>query len=229
MINCIAIDDEPLPLELIEHFCADVPFLQLQNTFTKTSEALKHLRKFPVDLLFLDIQMPDMSGIDFYKSISQDTMVIFTTAHSEYAVEGFNLSAVDYLLKPFEFSRFLQAVTKARDYAQYLKNTDTIENKYLFVRAEYSLVKIAHVEILYIETFDDFLKIHIEGKKPVITLMNLKTMQEKLPAKDFVRVHRSYIVPIKRILSVRNKTIHTGIVEIPIGSRFEEEFFKIYS
>lgn len=228
MINAIAIDDEPLPLELIEYYSADVPFLQLQSTFTKTSEALKYLRKFPVDLLFLDIQMPDISGIDFYKAVSQETMVIFTTAHSEYAVEGFNLSAVDYLLKPFEFARFLQAVTKAHDYAQYLKNANTIENKYLFVRSAYSLVKIALAEILYIETFDDFLKIHLEGKKPVITLMNLKTMQEKLPVNDFVRVHRSYIVPLKRILSVRNKTIHTGIVEIPIGSRFEEDFFKIY-
>lgn len=228
MINAIAIDDEPLPLELIEYYSADVPFLQLQNTFTKTSEALKHLRKFPVDLLFLDIQMPDISGIDFYKIVSQDTMVIFTTAHSEYAVEGFNLSAVDYLLKPFEFDRFLLAVTKAHDYAQYLKNSNTTGNKYLFVRSEYSLVRIAHSEILYIETFDDFLKIHIEGKKPVITLMNLKAMQEKLPIKEFVRVHRSYIVPIRRIISVRNKTIHIGTVEIPIGSRFEEEFFKLF-
>ncbi|TND10494.1 MAG: LytTR family two component transcriptional regulator [Bacteroidetes bacterium] len=228
MITCIAVDDEPLALEVLQAFCSRVPFLDLQKTFTSTNEAAKHLRKFPVDLVFLDIQMPEISGIDFYKTLSNQPMVIFTTAFSEYAVEGFNLSAVDYLLKPVEFNRFLLAVNKANDYHTYLTRSQGNENKHLFVRSEYSLVKIAFADILYIETLDDYLKIHLPGKKPVLTLMSMKSIQEKLSPDDFIRVHRSYIVPLNRIESVRGKTINLGVAEIPIGTRYEAEFFKVY-
>ncbi len=229
MIRCIALDDEPLALDLLQEFCSRVNFIELQRTFTQPSEAAKYLRKFPVDLLFLDIQMPDISGIDFYKTLSQNTMVIFTTAHSEYAVEGFNLRAVDYLLKPFEFNRFLQSVEKANDYFEYLHQSAIKNFQHLYVRSEYSLIKIPFEEILYIETLDDYLKIHCTGKKPILTLMTMKRVMEKLPAKEFVRVHRSYIVPLRRIESVRGKSIELGITQIPIGTNYEEAFFKAYT
>lgn len=229
MINAIAIDDEPPALTLIENFCSRIDDITLHKTFTMPAEALKHLRKFPVDLLFLDIQMPAVTGIDFYKSVKQDTMVIFTTAYSEYAVEGFNASAVDYLLKPFTFKRFQQAVLKAVEYHNYKHQHNTEAQKYIFVRADYSLLKIAISDILYIEGLDDYLKIHISNNTPVIARITMKAMLEKLPAKEFIRVHRSYIVPFSRIESVRNKIIYTAAEEIPIGSSYEEAFLKRFN
>lgn len=222
MINAIAIDDEPPALKVIENFCSKVDFIKLQKTFTKPNDALKHLVKFPVDLLFLDIQMPSVSGVDFYKQIQQETMVIFTTAHSEYAIEGFNLSAVDYLLKPFTLERFVQSVNKANDYYNYQKQLDKSTQQYLYVRAAYSLVKIDIRDILFIEGLDDYLKIHILGKNPIVARMTMKNIAEKLPSKEFIRVHRSYIVPFSRIEAVRNKTLFLAGKEIPIGSSYEE-------
>jgi DNA-binding LytR/AlgR family response regulator len=226
MITAIAIDDEPPALKVVETFCASFEFIQLQKTFTRTDEALKYVRKFPVDLLFLDIQMPSLSGIDFFKSVEQSTMVIFTTAYSEYAVEGFNLNAVDYLLKPFTKERFAQAVNKANDYANYLKQSANTDNDFLFIRADYSLLKLPFTGILYIEGLDDYIKIHLDKQKPVVARMTMKAVMEKLPAKDFVRVHRSYIVPLKGIRQVRNKIITIANTEIAIGSSFEESFFE---
>ena len=229
MINCIAIDDEPLALSIIENFCSKIPFLQLQKSFTDTSEAAKFLRKFPVDLVFLDIQMPDMLGTEFYRTHAKDKMVIFTTAYSEYAVEGFDLNALDYLLKPIEFKRFEQAANKSQDYFNYLHQSHQKEQQYLYVRSEYSLVKIAFADILYIETLDDYLKIHLKDKKTVLTKMNLKNIMAKLNPQEFVRPHRSYIVPVSRIESVRGKTLSLGDIEIPIGIKYEEDFFKSYT
>lgn len=226
MITAIAIDDEPPALKIIEAFCAAHDFLSFQKTFTRTDEALKYVRKYPVDLLFLDIQMPSLSGIDFYKSVAQNTLVIFTTAYSEYAVEGFNLNAVDYLLKPFTPERFAQAVHKAGDYAGYLKQNTGTEHDYLFIRADYSLLKLPFADILYIEGLDDYIRIHLQHQKPVVARMTMKALIEKLPAKDFVRVHRSYIVPLRGIRHVRNKVITIADTEITIGSSFEETFFE---
>ncbi len=186
------------------------------------------MQKFPVDLLFLDIQMPSLSGLEFYKQVKQDTMVIFTTAHSEYAVEGFNLSAMDYLLKPFTLERFLQALNKSRDYYNYLRKSDTTAQQYLYIRADYSLVKIFIPDIVFIEGLDDYLKIHLEGKKDIVARMTMKNLLEKLPSKEFVRVHRSFIVPFKRIETVRNKIISMAGEEIPIGNSYEEAFFKLF-
>src|SRR6266581_1963765 len=138
MIKAIAIDDEPLALEILEGYSRDVDFLKLEKTFTQTGEAKKYLKGFPVDLLFLDIHMPSISGIDFYKGLEQNTMVIFTTAHSQYAVDGFNLSAVDFLLKPYSFERFMTAATKANDFYTFLHNKTTSQPNHVFIRAEYS-------------------------------------------------------------------------------------------
>jgi DNA-binding LytR/AlgR family response regulator len=226
MITAIAIDDEPPALKVIETFCAAFDFINLQKTFTRTDEVLKYVRKYPVDLLFLDIQMPSLSGIDLYKSVAQNAMVIFTTAFSEYAVEGFNLNAVDYLLKPFTRERFAQAVHKANDYANYVKQSNNTDNDFLFIRADYSLMKLPLADILYIEGLDDYIKIHLQQQKPVVARMTMKAIMEKLPVKDFVRVHRSYIVPLKGIRQVRNKVITLANTEIAIGSSFEEGFFE---
>lgn len=228
MIKCIAIDDEPLALELVEAFCQEIPYLQLEKTFTQTSAALKHLRKFPVDLIFLDIQMPDMNGIEFFKSIKQECMVIFTTAHSQYAVESYTLNAVDYLLKPLQQNRFVQACEKAKDFYDYLNNHKTDSSNFLYIRSEYALVKIPFTDIHYIETMDDYIKIHQLGKKPILTLMSMKKMMERLPQTAFIRVHRSFIVPLSKIESVRGKSISLGIIDLPIGASYEKDFFRAY-
>ena len=224
MITSIAIDDEPLSLQLLADHAARTEGLELHKTYTNPLDALKYLKNFSVDLLFLDIQMPDISGINFYKSVEQETMVIFTTAHSEYAVEGFNLNAIDYLLKPIEYSRFLLAVNKARDHKEFLNRNVNNAEKCILVRSEYSLIKIAVKEIEYIESFDDFIKIHIVGKKPVITLMSLKAIQEMLPSDQFVRIHRSYIIPLNQIKSIRNNRVQLQNSDLPLGVRYKTDF-----
>lgn len=227
MIQAIAIDDEPPALKVIENFCSQIPSIKLVKTFSKPNDALRHIQKFPVNLIFLDIQMPSVNGIEFSKQLNPEIMVIFTTAFSEYAVEGFNVSAVDYLLKPFTFERFQQAVQKANDYYAYLKNTDK-GGQHLYIRADYSLHKIYIPDILFIEGLDDYLKIHLEGKKTIVARMTMKNLLEKLPSNEFIRVHRSFIVPFKRIESVRNKMIQLAGEEIPIGNSYEEQFFSVF-
>lgn len=228
MISCIAIDDEPLALEIIQSFCDRINDIELKKTFTSNSEAGHYLKKQPVDLIFLDIQMPDINGIDFYKSLDHAPLLILTTAFAEYAVEGFNIKAVDFLLKPINFQRFEQAVKKARDSYEFFQTNKDSEHRYLMVRSEYSLVKIPFEEILYIETLDDYIKIHQHEKKVVLTIMSLKKVLEKLPGEEFVRVHRSFIVPLKRIESVRGKNIMVAGQEIPIGKNYEKEFLEQY-
>jgi DNA-binding LytR/AlgR family response regulator len=228
MINAVAIDDEPLALQVIENFCQRVDFISLEKTFIKPNEALKYINKFPVDLLFLDINMPSLTGIDLYKEVKQNTMAIFTTAYTEYAVEGFNLSAIDYLLKPFTYERFLQAVTKAEEYYSHTHQTSKPEQQHIFIRADYSLIKISVADILFIEGLDDYLRIHLQNQKPVVARMTLKVMLEKLPLHGFVRVHRSYIVAIARIANIRNKIITVAGEEIPIGTSYEKSFFNAF-
>jgi len=228
MITAIALDDEPPALSIVENFCGRVDFIDLVKTFTHPHEALKYLEKFPVDLIFLDIRMPSVSGVQFAKQIPKDMMVIFTTAYSEFAVEGFNLNALDYLLKPFTFDRFMQAVNKASDFYKFYHNQESAIQQYFFVRADYSLVKIMLEDILYIEGLDDYLKIFLTGRKPVIARMTMKSVLEKLPEKNFIRVHRSFIIPVSRIEKVRNKLIYIGDKTIPVGSSYESGFFETY-
>lgn len=240
MIRAIALDDEPPALRVLSHFCQQVDFIDLQKTFTRTDEAQQHIAQVGADLLFLDVNMPFISGIDFYKGISTpDTpppLVIFTTAYAEYAVEGFTLNAVDYLLKPFTFERFLQAVTKANDYLRWQQRTNPVGEEYLYVRADYTIYKVALADILFIEGLDDYLKIHLQpgttpNNRPIVARMTLKAIFEKLPGVDapgvdapdsqFIRVHRSYIVPFSRIEALRNKTILVAGREIPVGASYE--------
>ncbi len=227
MISTIAIDDEPLALELIESFCSRIDTIKLEKTFTKVNEAEKYMKRFPVDLLLLDINMPLLSGIEFYKKIEQNTMVIFTTAYSEYAIEGFNLNAIDYILKPYSFQRFEQAIKKATDYYDFLHQKSDTVIKFIYIKADYSLIKIALEDILYVEAFADYLKIYLPNKKAITARLTMKAMTEKLPTTKFVRVHRSFILPINKILSVRNKIITIEGKEIPIGASYEEELNKL--
>lgn len=227
MIRAIALDDEPPALDVLKALCEQVDFVDLQKTFTKAEEAMKHLRKYPVDLLFLDINMPSVSGIDFYRNLPHKTMVIFTTAYSEYAVEGFNLNAVDYIMKPFSLARFTQAVEKVR--TQYNYQNQNAEQQFLFIRADYRLVKIPISDIQFIEGLDDYLKIHIENQKTVVARMTMKAILEKLPVQDFIRVHRSFIVSVRKIDKIRNKIVHIGQEEIPISASYEKDFMTAIS
>ena len=229
MIKAIAIDDELPALKIIENFCEKTGLIELQKTFSMPNEALKHLSKFPTDLLFLDINMPSISGIDLYKSIEQNTMVIFTTAYSEFAVEGFNLNAIDFLLKPFTYERFLKAVNKAKDNYGAAGTLEKNMEQYLFVRADYSLIKIAINDIVLIEGLDDYLKIHLlNNPKPIVTRMTMKGIMEKLSSTEFIRVHRSFIIPFGKIENVRKKMISIAGKEIPIGASYEADFNAIF-
>lgn len=227
MIRAIALDDEPLALKVIENFCSRIDYIQLEKTFTKTEEAHKHLRKQPVDLVFLDVQMPKQNGMEFYASVEQEILVIFTTAFSEYAVEGFNVSATDYLLKPFSFERFKIAAEKAKSAYETKNQIQNSEPQYLFIRADYSLNKILVSDILFIEGLDDYLKIHIEGQKNIVARMTMKSIMEKLNLSEFIRVHRSFIVPVSKIEKVRNKIIYIGEEEIPLSAGYESAFMSL--
>lgn len=228
MLNCIAIDDEPMALEVIKAHSSKLSYINLVHTFTQVSKAKRHLKKFPVDLLFLDIQMPDANGIDFYRSLQQETMVVFTTAFSEYAVEGFNVNAVDYLLKPIDFERFRTTCEKAQDYFNYLNSSKNSNQQSLYVRSEYSLVKIPFEEILFLETMDDYIKIHCVNKPTVLTLSSMSKIFEKLPQGEFVRVHRSYTIPFSKITSVKGKSIFLNNIEIPLGNTYIQKFQRMY-
>src|SRR5579871_1228366 len=224
MITCIAVDDEPLALDILKKYIDKIYFLELKGTFTDPFEAKKVLDENAVDLIFLDIQMPDINGIEFSKIINKkNTAVVFTTAFSEYAVEGFNVDAIDYLLKPIEYDRFLKAVYKAKEYIDYLSNQE-LQEGYIFVKSDYQMVKINIKDILYIEGLDDYIKIYLP-QKSVLTLMTLKTIAQKLPAKEFIRAHRSYIVPISKIEHISKSKIKIADKEIPIGVSYSESFF----
>lgn len=219
MIKAIAIDDEPIALKVIENFCREIETITIEKTFTNAEDGLKYLKKFPADLIFLDIDMPNLNGIDLYKQVKQNTVAIFITSRADYAVEGFNLNALDYLLKPFTYERFKQAADKAKDYFTQ-HNQKLIQH--IFVRADYSLQKITLDDILYIEALDDYLKIFLHQQKTIVARMTMKAMLEKLPSDDFIRVHRSFIIPIKKVESLRNKTFQIGDKKIPIGNSYEE-------
>lgn len=221
MITAIALDDEILALRIIENYASKIENLSLEKVFNKQSDAQKHLNKYPVDLIFLDIEMPAKNGLDFYKNISQDTKVIFTTAYAEYAVDAFNVNAVDYLVKPFSFERFKTAVEKVK-----VKSEEN-ESKYLSIRADYKLHQIAFENILLIEGLDDYVQIHLKDTTKITARSSMKNIFEKLSDKEFMRVHRSYIVPISSIKTIVNRNIHIGEFIIPIGETYREEVMKI--
>jgi DNA-binding LytR/AlgR family response regulator len=218
-INCIAIDDEPLALELIRAYIIKTPSLHVLRLFEDALSAGEYLRSNTVDLVFIDIQMPDISGLDLVRSLQNKPMIIFTTAHKKFAFEGFELEAIDYLLKPISFDRFSKAVTKAADYFQY-KNSPSVNEEYLYVYSEYKLIKINVNDIEYIESLEDYVKIHLNHFKPVMSLMTLKKIFEKLPSDKFERIHRSYIVAINKIQAIANKKVILANIELPVSDSY---------
>jgi DNA-binding LytR/AlgR family response regulator len=234
MLNCIAVDDENLALDLIEDNIQKVPFLNLVKRCKNPFEAIEVLQKEDIDLIFLDIQMPGITGVQFLQSLTNSPMVIFVTAYQQYALEGFNLNVIDYLLKPIDFERFLKAVNKASELHN-LKHKVTVnevvtesKTSTIFVNADYSLVKIKTEEITYVEGLKDYVKIHLDSTtKPIVTRMTMKSVEEKLPSNEFFRVHKSFIVSLDKIESIRNLKIKIGNAQIPVSESYSEEFFKI--
>ncbi|MEI7500117.1 MAG: LytTR family DNA-binding domain-containing protein [Bacteroidota bacterium] len=234
MIRCLAIDDEMLALELIEDNIKKVPFLELVQTCRSSMEAMEILRTRPIDLLFLDIQMPDISGIQLLKSLHHKPIVILTTAFSNYATEGFDLDVIDYLLKPYSFERFLKAVNKVREYIDLRDRASNQSNakesvsssNFLFVKADYKLYKINLNDIQYIEGLKDYVKIYV-NEKPIVTQMSMKALEEKLPPRDFIRVHRSFIVAFNKIDFIQKQMLTIGKKEIPVSEHYRDQLFKI--
>lgn len=221
-LKCIAIDDEPLALELMRKYIARFPSLQLIQCFEDAISGAEFLKRNPVDLLFVDINMPDITGIDLVRSLTEKPMVIFTTAYKSFAFEGFELEALDYLLKPIDIGRFGKAIEKALEFYQY-KHTqnNAAQQESLYVYSEYRMVKINLNDIEYIESMEDYIKIHTNASpKPVLTLMPLKKVLEKLPADQFQRIHRSYVVATGKIKSIQNRKIQLAAAELPISDSY---------
>ncbi|MDJ1501383.1 LytTR family DNA-binding domain-containing protein [Cytophagaceae bacterium BD1B2-1] len=228
-MNCIAVDDESLALDLLVDNIQQIPYLKLVKRCKNAFEAMDALRNEQVDLMFLDIQMPGITGVQLLQGLSYSPMVIFITAYDQYALEGFNLDVVDYLLKPVAFERFLKATNKAYELFSLRKQEikPAVENDYFFVHADYSLVKIKMSEIMYVEGLKDYLKIYLAGQsRPVVTRMTMKSLEENLPVSQFVRVHRSYIVALDKIDCIRNQKIKLGEVFIPISEHYSEAFLS---
>lgn len=226
MITAIAVDDEPLALQVLENFASKSNRVILKKVFTRPHDAQRYLQSFPVDLMFLDIHMPAMSGLDLKKELDLHFPVIFTTAHSEYAVEGFNQNAVDYLLKPFTYERFIQSLDKAESYIGKRLTDQQIAPIFMMIRADYSLIKIYFSDIQLIEGLDDYIKIHLNDNRPIVARLTMKSVLSRLPAEQFVRIHRSYILPVNKIESVRNKTVTIAGRQLPIGLSYEESFMS---
>lgn len=223
IMKCVAIDDEPPALELMQKYIADHPGLQLVQAFDDAVSASEFLKHSSIDLLFIDINMPDITGLDLVRSLVQKPMIIFTTAYSKFAIDGFELDAVDYLLKPISFERFSKAVAKAQEYFNYKKKPEVQAADSLMVFSEYQLIKIKLGSIEYIESLDDYIRIHLTGEKPVMTLMTLKSVLEKLPADQFKRIHRSYIVCMDKIKSVLSRKVKlSSEVELPVSETYAE-------
>ncbi len=227
-IKCLAIDDEPFALQLISDDISKIPFLQLAGTCSSASQALAFLEKNEVDLLFLDIQMPEVTGIQFLRSLAHPPMAIFTTAYHQYALEGFELEVIDYLMKPIPFERLQKAANRAKE--QFLfRSKSNAEKKFLFVHSEYKEIKIDTTDIDYIEGYKDYIKIFLSGQaRPILTRMNLKAVEQRLPSTDFCRIHNSFIVPLAKITSFQKAQLFIGTHPLPIGEKFAESFLKKY-
>lgn len=220
-VRCIAVDDEPLALDIIKAYVAKLSTLTLVQTFDDAIAASEFLRTASVDLLFVDINMPDISGIDLVRSLAKKPLVIFTTAYKNFAYEGFQLEAVDYLLKPIAFEPFAKAVKKALDFLEYKNKASAGAEDSLYVNSEYRLVKINLAEIEYIESLEDYIKIHVAGAKPILTLLPMKKVLEKLPETKFKRIHRSFIVPIAKVVSIQGrKAFLASGKELPISDSY---------
>lgn len=235
-MKCVIIDDEPLAVDLIKEFVSKVESLELISTFNNAIDAIAMINTSSVDLIFLDIEMPHFSGIDFLNAIDKKPLVIFTTAYSDYAVEGFNLGAVDYLVKPIPFHRFLKSVMRAQQTFLSQNSTPTtatpkvvapeIEPDFMFVRSEYENVKINFSDILFIEGLKDYVKIYTTDNKFTLTLISLIKLENLLSSKGFARIHRSYIINIKYVKSIQKNKVLIADKRIPISESYKTAFFE---
>ena len=238
-LRCIAVDDEPLALGLVAAFIDKTPFLTLTGRYSSAVEALEVIHQEEIDIIFLDIQMPDLTGIELARVIEKSgtpgPRIIFTTAFNQYALDGFRVDALDYLLKPFNYEEFLRAASKAKAYVELLQkasvaNVVEIKDEYLFLKVEYQLVRIAYEDILYMEGLKDYVKVHLKSDtKPVLSLTSLKALEEKLPSARFMRVHRSFIVNLDKIGAVTRNTIQIGSTTIPVSDQYKEVFSQFLS
>ncbi len=228
MIRCVAIDDEPLALRQIESYINKTPFLELVASFDNAFEVMEFLRKKEADLLFADINMPDLNGIEMAKSLSNPPKIIFTTAYREYAAEGFQLDAADYLLKPISYSDFLKSAekVKSRYFAQpAIETTVSSGETFLFIKSEYKIIRINYKDIKYIESMLEYVRIHLENHKPVMALMSMKSIGNHLPEKDFMRVHRSFIVNLNKVSVIeRNRIVFDEDTYIPVSEQYKADF-----
>lgn len=225
MINCIAIDDEPLALAQLTGYIARVPFLRLLASCHDAFEAIQVLNTEQVDLLFIDINMPDLNGLDFIRSLTTRPLVVFTTAYSEYVIEGFKVEAVDYLLKPFQFQDLLLAADKARRRLEH--PSDVAEEEALFIKNDYRITRVRFADIRYIESMSEYVRIYVDGEeKPLMPLLSMKRLEEVLPPTMFMRVHRSYIVHLRKITEISRLRIVFGDTYIPVGDIYKEQFLE---
>lgn len=230
MIRVVAIDDEPLALQLVKGYVEKTPFLDLAGVFDNPVEGVAFIGSSDVDLVFLDVQMPDLTGTELARVISGGPKVIFTTAYEKYALEGFRLDAVDYLLKPFSYAEFLKAAQKAEKIID-LERRELpeleVKNDFLFIKSDYKIRRINFSEIHYIEGLKDYVKIFLNGeKKPVLSLSTLKALEARLPGDRFMRVHRSYIVNLETVRVIERNRIVYGDVRIPVTDQYRENFQK---
>jgi DNA-binding LytR/AlgR family response regulator len=234
-LNCIAVDDEPPALDLICRFINQTPFLTLTDSFSNAIESLRFINENNVDLIFLDIQMPDLSGIELARILSGRNMnnspsIVFTTAFDQFALEGYKLDVVDYLLKPFGYEEFLRGATKALNLAKLKSNQAEAPSKdedYIYLKVEFQTVKIACSQITYIEGLKDYAKIHIVNEdKSILSLITLKALEEKLPKGKFMRIHKSFIVSLEKITSVTRNSIYIGDMMFGVSEQYKEEFAR---
>ena len=228
MIKCIAIDDEPLALKQISSYIDKTPFLELTQSFSSAIDALSTIKTEEVDLLFVDINMPDLNGLDFVKSLKTPPKIIFTTAYEQYALEGFKVDAIDYLLKPISYPEFLKAAQKAKEWFELTSaKNDTVasNNEFLFIKSEYRILRIDYKNIKYIEGMKEYVRIHLTNDKPVMTLLSMKKLSEQLPNEMFMRVHKSYIVNLKQITTIeRSRIVFDNNVYIPVSDQYKNDF-----
>ena len=231
-LNCIIVDDEPLAQDILETYIQKIPDLNLVQKCNNAVEALQLLKEQTFDLIFLDIQMPEITGLEFLKSLDKPPAVIFTTAYSEYAIDGFNLDAVDYLLKPISFDRFLKAVNKAIANAApnntITTSSGTDAEGYVFVKTDKKMVKVRYRDIIYVEGLKDYVMIYTPDSR-LVTLMTMKSLDEQLPSNYFKRIHKSYIISIDKIKAVVGNSVELENASklIPIGNMYKDDFFKI--
>ena len=227
ILKCSIVDDEPLAVELLAHYVEKIPFMELCGKYNSATEAMNGIAQSPVDVLFLDIQMPDINGLELSQVVPENTRIVFTTAFEQYAVEGFRINALDYLLKPISYVDFLATCNKALQWFSLVRQQSEPDGmKSIFVKSEYKLIQISLDSIKYVEGLKDYVKIYTEeAARPVVSLMNMKTMEEILPPSRFIRVHRSFIVQKSKIREIERNRIVFGDVYIPIGDSYKQAFY----